>query len=331
MYKDAEEMMSMKRKAMAMLLGLLLAAFAAARAELTFEQSGYDPFTNTHYAVLAGGTLGNLQFERAGENSYWVSDGQSTLRWNAESICEEGFQSFAMPESLHDVREMNRVTAYLNDEPCVERRERAAFLRDGMPDDRLWAIPLTLTLREDAAMTDDPYGSCREIQALQAGGSVTCLGYFDALWALIETRMDGELVRGFIPLRALAAPQETPLEDVAARVTGRWLFFSGGELLGMRLEFAGAGTLISYGYDDGEKSAPVPYMVYAAPGGRYDESVPYVLVLTYADGTVARYGLNLLVGEQYGGEALSLRRGYTGGGYYRERQVLPPRADGDWG
>ena len=56
-----------------------------------------------------------------------------------------------------------------------------------------------------------------------------------------------------------------------------------------------------------------------------------MLVLTYADGKVARYGLNLLVGEQYGGEALSLRRGYTGGGYYRERQVLPPRADGDWG
>ena len=321
----------MKRWVTAMLLGMLLAVLNGAQAELNFEPGGYDPFTNTHYAVLGGGTLGNLQFERRGQNGYWVLDGQSALRWNAESISKEGFQSVAMPRSLDDVREMNRVTAYLNDEPCVERRDRAAFLRDGLPAEALWAIPLTMTLREEAAMTDDPYGSCRELKVFSRGERVTCLGYFDALWALIETQTEGETVRGFIPLRMLAAPKETPLEDVAAQLAGRWLFFSGGELLGVKLEFRTDGTLISYGYDDGEASDPVPYAVYAAPEGRYDGCVPYVLVLTREDGTVARYGLELLEGDAYGGEALSLRRGYTGGGYYREGQTPLPSAEGDWG
>ena len=320
----------MKRWGSILLAGLLIALFARTRADFAFAQKGYDPFTNTYVSVLSGGSDGGLTFEQVGSSGYRVSDGQSTLRWQAEAPCEEGFQAFAMPRSLDEVREMNRVMACLNDEPCVERQDRAAYLEEGASEVGVWEIPLTLILREDANLTDDPYGSCRGMKALGAGERVTCLGYFDALWALVETRVEGKDVRGFIPLRALAAPQEAPLDDVAARLAGRWLFYSGGELLGMAVEFCEKGTLITYD-GDGAAGNPVPYAVYAAPAGRYPEGVPYVLELTYEDGSIARYGFTLTNEAQFGGEGLGLYKGYFGGGYYREGQTLPQREDGDWG
>ena len=287
----------MKRFAAIGLVCLLIAFSAQAQAEAVFKPGGYDPFTNERYAVLDYAQVNGLHFRRAGDHNYLVSDGDYTLRWQAEGIEEEGFQAFAMPESLAQVRGMNRVMAYLNDEPCVERRGREAFRRGGLSAAALWEIPLTLTLREDAVMTDDPYGSCAEMKAFASGESVTCIGYFDALWVLAETEIGGENVRGFIPLRSFDVPQEEALDEAADHLTGRWLFYSGGELLGMAVEFCENGTMIRYGYDDGEAGMAIPYAVYAAPEGRYEGNVPYVLELTYPDGMVMRYGIEFLEGE----------------------------------
>lgn len=96
-----------------------------------------------------------------------------------------------------------------------------------------WFIPMTLPLREDAAMTDDPHGGRREIARFAAGESLTVLGYYDGLWAYAQTEIDGKTARGFVPLRALTTLEEEPLMDVMAELTGEWAFAGGGEVLGL--------------------------------------------------------------------------------------------------
>ena len=151
-----------------------------------------------------------------------------------------------------------------------------------------WLIPMTLPLCEDATMTDDPHGARREIARFAAGESLTVLGYYDGLWAYVQTEIDGKTARGFVPLRALTTPEEEPLTDVMAELTGEWAFAGGGEVLGLAgVIFSGDGRLCSCTTDDDESIFPaehlIPdgtwqtYAVYESPDRVYGEGVPYVL------------------------------------------------------
>lgn len=199
----------------------------------------------------------------------------------------------------------------------IREPERGRLVAHGME-----TIPITLTLAEDAAMTDDPHGGGREIARLHAGNTVTCLGYIDALWVMAQTEIDGKAARGFLPMRALDVPEQTPLPDVAAQLTGTWQFIGGAELLGLAgVIFRPDGTLTLCTTDDFDVFPPenlIPdgephaFVVYAAPEGRYGNA-DYVLELPRADGNATRYGFTLE--EREDGTVLQLYKGEGGGGY----------------
>lgn len=191
-----------------------------------------------------------------------------------------------------------------------------------------WMIPLTLILQEDASLTDDPHGGRREIARFAAGEAVTVLGYYDGLWAYAQTQIDGKEARGFLPLRALATPQEEPLTDVMAELTGAWTFLGGGELLGLAgVIFESDGTLRACTTDDDESVFPAerlipdgektPYVVYASPSGMYGEQ--YALEITHDDGRVTRYGLEWMDASKSrsGCDEIGVYHGEGGGGYRR--------------
>ena len=189
-----------------------------------------------------------------------------------------------------------------------------------------WIIPMTLILQEDAPLTDDPHGGRREIARFAAGEAVTVLGYYDGLWAYAQTQIDGKEARGFLPLRALAKPEEEPLPDVMAELTGAWTFFGGGEVLGLAgVIFERDGTLCACTTDDesvfpAERLIPggkrTPYVVYASPDRTYGEQ--YALEVTHDDGRVTRYGLEWVDASESrsGCDELAVYHGY-GGGFYR--------------
>ena len=77
--------------------------------------------------------------------------------------------------------------------------------------------PIAVTLGQNAALTDDPYGSCRELTRLPAGAQVISLGWLDAFYACVETQIEGKAARGYLPLHALELPTETPQTDAAAK------------------------------------------------------------------------------------------------------------------
>ena len=211
-----------------------------------------------------------------------------------------------------------------------------------------WLIPMTLSLCEDATMTDDPHGARREIARFAAGESLTVLGYYDGLWAYAQTEIDGKTARGFVPLRALTTPEEEPLTDVMAELTGEWAFAGGGEVLGLAgVIFSGDGKLCSCTTDDDESVFPAehlipdgtwhPYAVYVSPDRVYGERVPYVLEVTPGDGTVRRYSLEWIDASEArsGRDTLGVYVGEGGGFYQRmgepEFPPQPEEAPGDWG
>ena len=211
-----------------------------------------------------------------------------------------------------------------------------------------WLIPMTLPLCEDATMTDDPHGARREIARFAAGESLTVLGYYDGLWAYAQTEIDGKTARGFVPLRALTTPEEEPLTDVMAELTGEWAFAGGGEVLGLAgVIFSGDGRLCSCTTDDDESIFPaehlIPdgtwqtYAVYESPDRVYGEGVPYVLEITCGDGTVRRYSLEWIDASEArsGRDTLGVYVGEGGGFYQRmgepEFPPQPEEATGDWG
>ena len=211
-----------------------------------------------------------------------------------------------------------------------------------------WLIPMTLPLCEDATMTDDPHGARREIARFAAGESLTVLGYYDGLWAYAQTEIDGKTARGFVPLRALTTPEEEPLTDVMAELTGEWAFAGGGEVLGLAgVIFSGDGRLCSCTTDDDESVFPAehlipdgtwhPYAVYVSPDRAYGERVPYVLEVTPGDGTVRRYSLEWIDASEArsGRDTLGVYVGEGGGFYQRmgepEFPPQPEEATGDWG
>ena len=211
-----------------------------------------------------------------------------------------------------------------------------------------WLIPMSLPLCEDATMTDDPHGARREIARFAAGESLTVLGYYDGLWAYAQTEIDGKTARGFVPLRALTTPEEEPLTDVMAELTGEWAFAGGGEVLGLAgVIFSGDGRLCSCTTDDDESVFPAehlipdgtwhPYAVYVSPDRAYGERVPYVLEVTPRDGTVRRYSLEWIDASEArsGRDTLGVYVGEGGGFYQRmgepEFPPQPEEAPGDWG
>lgn len=210
-----------------------------------------------------------------------------------------------------------------------------------------WLIPMTLPLREDAAMTDDPHGGRREIARFAAGESLTVLGYYDGLWAYVQTEIDGKTARGFLPLRALTTPEEEPLMGVMAELTGEWAFVGGGEVLGLAgVIFTDDGMLCRCTTDD-ESVFPaehlIPeetwsrYAVYASPDRVYGEHVPYVLEITGENGMVMRYSLEWIDASEArsGRDTLGVYVGEGGGFYQRmgEPEFAPQaeEAPGDWG
>ncbi len=212
---------------------------------------------------------------------------------------------------------------------------------------------LLLNTAEDTGLTDDPDVSQYPQKEIPAGTELNVLAVYNAYYAYVESEIDGQTFRGFVPLRALQAGAEVIRSDVMAQIAGEWLLDAGGNmgLEGRVLE--ADGTLLQRGDPDtvelediyqrceapetGENGSPLYYRwtvdidtdpvlgVKTAIGSwyvteynnaarRYWHDADYELVMK-ANGKTVRLGL-----EVESADALNLFYWEGGGGYVR---VLP--------
>lgn len=85
-----------------------------------------------------------------------------------------------------------------------------------------------MTVERNAAVTDDPHGSMREITTIGEGSEVGVVRRLDDTWAYISTEIDGKAAYGLMKLTDLRMPEETKSEAFMQRLAGVWLFAGGG-------------------------------------------------------------------------------------------------------
>ena len=110
----------------------------------------------------------------------------------------------------------------------------------------LASLPASVT--QDTYLTDDPDVSQAARMQLKAGDSVTLLALYGPWYAYVETMLEGQAVRGFVPracLRCPALTEEAP--EAAARLVGEWESGGGSETLGSYVTFSADGTVTECG------------------------------------------------------------------------------------
>lgn len=195
-----------------------------------------------------------------------------------------------------------------------------------------------LTVNQSTYLTDDPDRSQFRQSELDKGAALTALGYYDNYYAYVETAVDGQPARGFVPLAALDLPADDTLTDVMAQASGEWALSGGGSMHADYKVLSPDGTFRGYDYnwdhvpedilDNPPSQAPDGDQLARAYTGTwrvtrndpsrkaYWEKAPYIITFTCDDGTSRSFGMEISVDEA-GRETLGLYWGEGGGGYLR--------------
>ncbi len=171
-------------------------------------------------------------------------------------------------------------------------------------------------LTADAPLTDDPFVSGYPQLTLPAGTRVTALSAWNALYAVVETTMDGQRVRGFVPLWMVDIP-EPPVDETGMQALAgtAWEIYAGGYMYAERIHYRPDGTFVADWLSDASGEADARTGRYAVSRadpawGLYWHDVPYMI--TYTDGqsgSVLRFGMDIA------GEGLSLYTEEGSGGF----------------
>ena len=249
------------------------------RFELWYSE-GSQPIYTLVYAKM-----GDVEVTQQGNACYVVTqDGESVL-WR-KHITLDNFAVRHMPHrGTADVRRMNEMTAGLQD--------AALFSLPVSADaDRLVRVPIRAAF--DTCLTDDPFTSETQQTALPAGTPLTALGYPARNWAYLyaEAEVDGQTVRGFVPMRDVAF-DDVELPEEAEKVVGSWQLYSGSSICEAYLRLDADGRFYASNADGVQPYSGTWRVVQNNPNsGVYPEPVPAVLVLSYADGHFARVGVS---------------------------------------
>ena len=196
----------------------------------------------------------------------------------------------------------------------------------------LASLPVLVT--QDTYLTDDPDVSQAARMQLKAGDSATLLALHGPWYAYVETMLEGQAVRGFVPracLRCPALTEEAP--EAAARLVGEWEFIGGGEMLGDYVNFQSDGRAAANWVPPAEmeKLSDAEREEYGEPGwatyqvyqcteretANYWSGCEYILVIRNDAGyIVGLYGLIFNTAED-GRESFALYFGEGGGNYAR--------------
>ncbi|MBQ1946758.1 MAG: hypothetical protein II343_07490 [Clostridia bacterium] len=218
----------------------------------------------------------------------------------------------------------------------TDKGHRVGYIKrqEGMsvPVATLYPLHIPMQLVRNTYITDDPNGIQKSIAQLPQGSVVDVLGYTDAHWAYIETKIDGKKARAFMPIMNLEMPEETENIEITEKLAGTWRFIGGAELLGYGAIFDGKGGVQICDTEDladdtidsliiRKESALLKYRVYEnALGEQRYPNCPYVLEIE-SEEHFSRYGLQLEADETRG-EVLSLIIAEGGGGGYERAEEI---------
>ena len=196
----------------------------------------------------------------------------------------------------------------------------------------LASLPVSVT--QDTCLTDDPDVSQAARMQLKAGDSVTLLALHDPWYAYVETMLEGQAVRGFVPAACVRYPlptEEAP--EIAARLVSDWESNGGGEVLGIYTAFLTDGRMLTDWLPQAKKEtlSAQERSLYGVPSWRtyqvyksterermnFRGEYAYILVLRNLAGLITDFYALRFDTDEAGRESFALYFGEGGGNYAR--------------
>ena len=196
----------------------------------------------------------------------------------------------------------------------------------------LASLPVSVT--QDTCLTDDPDVSQAARMQLKAGDSVTLLALHDPWYAYVETMLEGQAVRGFVPAACVRYPlptEEAP--EIAARLVGDWESNGGGEVLGIYTAFLTDGRMLTDWLPQAKKEtlSAQERSLYGVPSWRtyqvyksterermnFRGEYAYILVLRNLAGLITDFYALRFDTDEAGRESFARYFGEGGGNYAR--------------
>lgn len=186
----------------------------------------------------------------------------------------------------------------------------------------------------DTWLTDDPLVSQFAQANVPAGTQMSCIGVFDDMYALVQTKIDGKAAWLFVPLKDIEPVPGTVLTDVMAQLDGCWEYWAGGSMGPDYLRLNADGTFCNPAWP--EDGGTWIVTAYDPAQGKYWNDPPYEIAFFYNDGRTNVKGLTVGEQEDTGDgvlrDSFSLTNWEGGGGYIRideEDVILWEHADGN--
>lgn len=188
------------------------------------------------------------------------------------------------------------------------RTNRIGYVPEGYlmteVDPQLLSVPAIIS--RDTYITDDPNVSQYPQFELTQGDQVTLLGYYSYNYAYAEITVNGQRMRGFIPMTALTLA-DNPAQngsvpkmhrELMEDMEGVWTIWAGGDMLpGYHTEFRADGTFTVYAdWDNRNTTAKGGYWYvtpYEADSGVSWADPPYLFTITRYDGYESQLGLSI--------------------------------------
>ncbi|MBQ8653741.1 MAG: hypothetical protein IJ507_02295 [Clostridia bacterium] len=186
---------------------------------------------------------------------------------------------------------------------------QGGHIHDGYSwDEEFCAIPAVAA--EDTFITDDPGVSQYPTAELARGMEVTLLGRYGQYYAHVETTIDGQPARGFVPLRSLEV-QERSLDQVIAHITGGpYEIRAGGDMIPSGITFRADGSFAAELPESEPVTGTWSVRTYDPQEQLFWNQPPYALEMVY-DGT----GREIIRGLTPMQDGFSLTNEEGGGGY----------------
>lgn len=183
-----------------------------------------------------------------------------------------------------------------------DRTSRIGYIETGHISDTVWDertfYPIDGVVTADSYLTDDPLVSQCHQAALSAGQSVRALGCYNSFYAYVETRVDGQLIRGFMPLRDLDIPMEE-VPEVAAQMVGEYDYYAGGGMVQWdELTLHADGSFTATWYWEGSESPNVETGIWRVLRYNQEQGIFWyggdlAFEMLHADGRYVYCGLDL--------------------------------------
>ncbi|MCH5287865.1 MAG: hypothetical protein J1E43_10610 [Christensenellaceae bacterium] len=182
-------------------------------------------------------------------------------------------------------------------------RSRVGYIQHEGEQYRMPFARVPVVADTETWLTDDPGVSQTPVMTIPAGAELTALECYNPFYVYVETELNGQAIRGFVPLRDLLPADQPAAKTNADDLPGAWYGYA--SWTGQYLALGEIGRFTSYDAealpdDPGALTSRELYLhaegrwyPLGCPEGRFEDEYNDALMLIYDDGRAFCLGLRL--------------------------------------